>query len=234
MYQKQIQKHRASESKDMHIGSGNELRNKSVRYDGRTKNNRYGYNKPSRSNSNRNYSYRGNQRFNRYSKLNEQRFNRFKNRGGYSPERFDVEEHYTERDYLPQYKADSEDYFAEAVHYTSPITDLSPRPISYILSNKRNERTNYYDSNRKYDGEKKGNFYHRSIQIPEGEGVYHTSAVTPFLNGTEAQSPVVPLKKKGRPHKQPLIPRGNAGENAIMSASTPPHHSSLQRCRRII
>ncbi|GFT68774.1 retrovirus-related Pol polyprotein from transposon 412 [Trichonephila clavipes] len=27
-------------------------------------------------------------------------------------------------------------------------------------------------------------------------GVYHTSALTPFLNGTETQSPVVPLKKK--------------------------------------
>ncbi|GFW13172.1 CD109 antigen [Trichonephila clavipes] len=53
-------------------------------------------------------------------------------------------------------------------------------------------------------------------------GVYHTSALTPFLNGTETQSPVVPLKKRGRPRKQPLIPRGTAGENAIMSASTPP------------
>ncbi|GFU71158.1 gag-Pol polyprotein [Trichonephila clavipes] len=27
-------------------------------------------------------------------------------------------------------------------------------------------------------------------------GVYHSSALTPFLNGTETQSPVVPLKKK--------------------------------------
>ncbi|GFW13001.1 hypothetical protein TNCV_3329331 [Trichonephila clavipes] len=32
-------------------------------------------------------------------------------------------------------------------------------------------------------------------------GVYHTSALTPFLNGTETQSPVVPLKKRGRPCK---------------------------------
>ncbi|GFY33571.1 hypothetical protein TNCV_3343071, partial [Trichonephila clavipes] len=38
----------------------------------------------------------------------------------------------------------------------------------------------------------------------------------------ETQSPVVPLKKRGRPRKQPLVPRGTAGENAIMSASTPP------------
>ncbi|GFS76372.1 hypothetical protein TNCV_1620161 [Trichonephila clavipes] len=63
---------RASGSKDMCIGSGNEPRNKDVRYD--------------------------------------------------------VEEHYTEGDYLPQNKADSEDYFAEAHHDTSPVTDLSPRP----------------------------------------------------------------------------------------------------------
>ncbi|GFX50553.1 retrovirus-related Pol polyprotein from transposon 412 [Trichonephila clavipes] len=60
-------------------------------------------------------------------------------------------------------------------------------------------------------------------------GVYHTSALTPFLNGTETQSPVVPLKKRGRPRKQPLIPRGTAGENAIMSASTPPRRNGLRR-----
>ncbi|GFY26569.1 gag-Pol polyprotein [Trichonephila clavipes] len=56
-------------------------------------------------------------------------------------------------------------------------------------------------------------------------GVYHTSALTPFLNGTETQSPVVPLKKRGRSSKQPLIPRGT------MSASTPPRRDGLQRCR---
>ncbi|GFU17752.1 transposon Tf2-8 polyprotein [Trichonephila clavipes] len=61
-------------------------------------------------------------------------------------------------------------------------------------------------------------------------GVYHTSALTPFLNGTETQSPVVPLKKRGRPRKQPLIPRGTAGEN-VMSASTPPRQDGLRRCR---
>ncbi|GFT14002.1 transposon Ty3-I Gag-Pol polyprotein [Trichonephila clavipes] len=59
--------------------------------------------------------------------------------------------------------------------------------------------------------------------------VYHTSALTPFLNGTETQSPVVPLKKRGRPRKQPLVPRGTAGENAILSASTPPHRDGLRR-----
>ncbi|GFV75203.1 retrovirus-related Pol polyprotein from transposon 412 [Trichonephila clavipes] len=63
-------------------------------------------------------------------------------------------------------------------------------------------------------------------------GAYHTSALTPFLNGTETtHSPVVPLKKRGRPRKQPLIPRGTAGENAIMSASTPPRRDGLRRCR---
>ncbi|GFW66947.1 hypothetical protein TNCV_4688321 [Trichonephila clavipes] len=62
-------------------------------------------------------------------------------------------------------------------------------------------------------------------------GVYHTSALTPFLNGTDTQSPVVPLKKRGRPCKQPLVPRGTAGENAIMSASTPPRRDGLRRCR---
>ncbi|GFT06787.1 retrovirus-related Pol polyprotein from transposon 412 [Trichonephila clavipes] len=62
-------------------------------------------------------------------------------------------------------------------------------------------------------------------------GVYHTSALTPFLNGTETQSSVVPLKKRGRPRKQPLVPRGTAGENAIRSASTPPRRDGLRRCR---
>ncbi|GFU31154.1 retrovirus-related Pol polyprotein from transposon 412 [Trichonephila clavipes] len=62
-------------------------------------------------------------------------------------------------------------------------------------------------------------------------GVYHTSALTPFLNGTETQSPVVPLKKRGRPRKQPLISIGTAGENAKMSASTPPRRDGLRRCR---
>ncbi|GFY09334.1 gag-Pol polyprotein [Trichonephila clavipes] len=61
-------------------------------------------------------------------------------------------------------------------------------------------------------------------------GVYHTSALTPFLNGTETQSPVVPLRKRGRPRKQPLVPRGTAGENAIRSASTPPRRDGLWRC----
>ncbi|GFS53173.1 transposon Tf2-9 polyprotein [Trichonephila inaurata madagascariensis] len=159
---------RESGSKDIRIGSGNEPRSKDVRCVGRTKNDRYGYNKQSRGNSIRNSSYRGNQRFNIYPKPNEQRFNRFKNRGGYYPERFDVEKHYTEGDYLPQNKADSEDYFFEARHDTSTVTDLSPRPRSYSPSNKWNERTNYYHSNRKHDGEKKGNFYHRSNSDTRG------------------------------------------------------------------
>ncbi|GFY75026.1 ubiquitin domain-containing protein UBFD1 [Trichonephila inaurata madagascariensis] len=119
-------KDRASGSKDMRISSGNEPRNKGVRYDGRTKNDRYGYNKQPRGNSNGNNSYRRNQRFNNYPKPNEQHFNQFKNRAGYSPGRFDVEEHYTEGNYLPQNKTHLEDYSAEARHDASPVTDLSP------------------------------------------------------------------------------------------------------------
>ncbi|GFX18840.1 hypothetical protein TNCV_4143611 [Trichonephila clavipes] len=57
-------------------------------------------------------------------------------------------------------------------------------------------------------------------------GVYHTLALAFFLNGTETQSFVVPLKKRGRPRKQPLIRRGTAGENAT-SARTPPHQDGL-------
>ncbi|GFS62469.1 pro-Pol polyprotein [Trichonephila clavipes] len=63
-------------------------------------------------------------------------------------------------------------------------------------------------------------------------GVYYISALTPFLNDTETQSPVVPLKKRGRPRKQPLISRRIAGENAIMSAYTPPRRDGFRRYRR--
>ncbi|GFU85930.1 reverse transcriptase domain-containing protein [Trichonephila clavipes] len=92
--------------------------------------------------------------------------------------RYDVEEHYTEGDYFPQNKADSEDYFAESRHDTSPVTDLSPRPRSCIPSDKRNERTNYYDSNRKYDVEKKGKFYHRSNSDTRGRRYPFTDYLT--------------------------------------------------------
>ncbi|GFY48709.1 ubiquitin domain-containing protein UBFD1 [Trichonephila inaurata madagascariensis] len=128
-------------------------------------------NKQSRGNSNRNNSYRGNQRFNRYPKPNEQRFNRFKNRDGYYPEIFDVEERYTEGDYLPQNKADSEDCFVEACHDTSTVTDLSPRSRSYIPSNKRNERTNITIQTENMMGKRKGISITDLIHIPEGEGM---------------------------------------------------------------
>ncbi|GFW65158.1 transposon Tf2-8 polyprotein [Trichonephila clavipes] len=61
--------------------------------------------------------------------------------------------------------------------------------------------------------------------------VYHTSALTPCLNGAYTQSPIVPLKKRGRPCKQPLIPRGTAGVNAIMSARTQTRRDGLLWCR---
>ncbi|GFU57811.1 e3 ubiquitin-protein ligase RNF25 [Nephila pilipes] len=163
-----VPKDRASGSKDTRMSSNNESKNKDFKYDGRTKNDRYGYNKQSRNNSNRNNSYRGNQRFNRFPKPNAQHFNR-KNREAFSPERYGMDEQYAEENYLPQNKADSEDYSTEVSHDTSQVTDLSPRPRSYIPSNKKNERTNYYDANKKYDAQKKGNFYHRSNSDPRGK-----------------------------------------------------------------
>ncbi|GFW64428.1 ubiquitin domain-containing protein UBFD1 [Trichonephila clavipes] len=111
---------------------------------------------------------RGNQRFNRYPKPDEQCFKRFKNRDGYSPERFDVEELYAEGDFLPQNQSNSEDYPAEAHRDAFPVTDLSSRARSYISSNKSNERNTYYHSNRKYYGERKENFYHRSNSNTRG------------------------------------------------------------------
>ncbi|GFV55669.1 uncharacterized protein TNCV_278901 [Trichonephila clavipes] len=61
-------------------------------------------------------------------------------------------------------------------------------------------------------------------------GVYHTSALTPFLNGTETQSPVVPLKKKRKATQTAIDSRGTAGENAIMSQYTP-HRDGFRPCR---
>ncbi|GFS43640.1 uncharacterized protein TNIN_289871 [Trichonephila inaurata madagascariensis] len=170
---------RASGSKDIRISSGNEARSKDVR---------------------------GNQRFNRYPKPNELHFNRFKNRGGYYPERFDVEEHYTEGDYLPQNKADSEDYFAEARHDTSTVTDLSPRPRSYSPSNKRNERANYYDSNRKYDGEKKGNFNRRSNLDTRVRSEVHNKSDCALISNeslNEASESISPSDKECFQNNQP-------------------------------
>ncbi|GFX12323.1 putative DD41D transposase [Trichonephila clavipes] len=59
---------------------------------------------------------------------------------------------------------------------------------------------------------------------------YHASASTPFLNDPETQSPVVLLKRRGMPRNQPLTPTGTAGENAKLSASTPPRSFGLWRC----
>ncbi|GFU57161.1 hypothetical protein TNCV_1780211 [Trichonephila clavipes] len=42
-------------------------------------------------------------------------------------------------------------------------------------------------------------------------------------------SPVVPLKKRGRPRKQPLVPRGTAGECHNVAAH--PRRDGLRRCR---
>ncbi|GFV21347.1 hypothetical protein TNCV_2371041 [Trichonephila clavipes] len=53
--------------------------------------------------------------------------------------------------------------------------------------------------------------------------VYHVSTLMLFLNYIQTQSPMVPLKKRGRSRKQPLIPGEAAGENAklCVSASVP-------------
>ncbi|GFS49806.1 ubiquitin domain-containing protein UBFD1 [Trichonephila inaurata madagascariensis] len=134
-----MRKNRASGSKDMRIGSGNEPINKDMRYNERTK-------------------------IIDMVTINSQQ-------GGFSPERFDVEEHYTERYYLPQNKADSEDYSSEARHDTSPVTYLSPRPRSYIPSNKRNEKLIITIQTGNMMGKRKGISITVPIQVPEGEGV---------------------------------------------------------------
>ncbi|GFY60044.1 uncharacterized protein TNIN_226941 [Trichonephila inaurata madagascariensis] len=86
----------------------------------------------------------------------------------------------------------------EILHYSNDKRDYYRRDGSCIVLSQRSPTT----------------FVVASCDKPLG--VYHTSALTPFLNGTETQSPVVSLKERGRPRKQPLIPRGTAGENAIM------------------
>ncbi|GFS66160.1 hypothetical protein NPIL_188951 [Nephila pilipes] len=71
-----------------------------------------------------------------------------KNRAALFPERYHINEGYEEENYLSQNEADSEDFCTEISPYTFPITDLSPRPRSYILSTEKNKRTSYYDTNK--------------------------------------------------------------------------------------
>ncbi|GFY42808.1 retrovirus-related Pol polyprotein from transposon 412 [Trichonephila inaurata madagascariensis] len=60
------------------------------------------------------------------------------------------------------------DYFAEARHDTSTVTDLSYRPSSYIPSNKRNERTNYTIQTENMMGKEREFLSHRSNSDTSG------------------------------------------------------------------
>ncbi|GBM32806.1 Gag-Pol polyprotein [Araneus ventricosus] len=62
-------------------------------------------------------------------------------------------------------------------------------------------------------------------------GAYHVSALTPFQNVIQNQSPVVPLRRRGRPPKQPSVSNESPGENAKISKIKPPRRDGLRRCR---
>ncbi|GBM62381.1 Transposon Tf2-9 polyprotein [Araneus ventricosus] len=62
-------------------------------------------------------------------------------------------------------------------------------------------------------------------------GAYHVSALTPFQNVTQNQSPVVPLRRRGRPPNQPSVSNESPGKNAKISKITPPRRDGLRRCR---
>ncbi|GBM18746.1 hypothetical protein AVEN_44305-1 [Araneus ventricosus] len=62
-------------------------------------------------------------------------------------------------------------------------------------------------------------------------GAYHVSALTPFQNVIQNQSPVVPLRRRGRPQKQPSVSNESPGKNAKISKITPPRRDGLRRCR---
>ncbi|GBN01750.1 hypothetical protein AVEN_64610-1 [Araneus ventricosus] len=62
-------------------------------------------------------------------------------------------------------------------------------------------------------------------------GVYHVSALTPFQNVTQNQSPVVLFRRRGRPSKQPSVSNETPGKNSKISRITPPRRDGLRRCR---
>ncbi|GBO22586.1 hypothetical protein AVEN_239953-1 [Araneus ventricosus] len=62
-------------------------------------------------------------------------------------------------------------------------------------------------------------------------GAYHVSALTPFQNVIQNQSPVVPLRRRGSPPKQPSVSNEIPGKNAKISKITPPRRDGLRRCR---
>ncbi|KAF8790454.1 hypothetical protein HNY73_005473 [Argiope bruennichi] len=61
-------------------------------------------------------------------------------------------------------------------------------------------------------------------------GVYHASTLTSFQNVTQNQSPVMPLRQRDRPPKQPSNANDNPGTNAKLSNITPPRRDGLRRC----
>ncbi|GBN01032.1 hypothetical protein AVEN_26890-1 [Araneus ventricosus] len=62
-------------------------------------------------------------------------------------------------------------------------------------------------------------------------GAYHVSALTPFPNVIQNQSPLVTLKRRGRPPKQLSVSNESPGKNAKISKITPPRRNGLRRCR---
>ena len=62
-------------------------------------------------------------------------------------------------------------------------------------------------------------------------GVYHASALTLFQNISQSQSPVVPLKRRGRPRKQTLVPEESPKKNIKKSIVPSLRRDGLRRCR---
>ncbi|GFW21783.1 hypothetical protein TNCV_2575171 [Trichonephila clavipes] len=112
-------------------------------------------------------------------------------------------------------------------------THFQERRRDSFKRGRQNRGYRNHDNERQHPSSYRENNYHYGEVnlLRKTIPVFHTSALLPFLKGTETQSLVLPLKKRGRPCKQPLIPRGTAGENVIMSASTPPRHHGLRWCR---
>ncbi|CAL1275638.1 unnamed protein product [Larinioides sclopetarius] len=147
-------KNKVSGSKDLRT----DFRNKD-KPDGRPRNDRYGYNKHPRNNSNRSNSYRGNQRYIRYSKPNTQNFNR-KSNDNFASEEFDYgDERYTDDENNlshNKYKSAAENC-SEDSHHTSPVSESSPGFRS-SNSQRKSGRTDFSDS-KKYINNRKGSDY---------------------------------------------------------------------------
>ncbi|GBL89307.1 Transposon Tf2-11 polyprotein [Araneus ventricosus] len=71
----------------------------------------------------------------------------------------------------------------------------------------------------------------RCDEPDEPLGAYHVSALTPFQNVIQNQSPVVPLRRRGRLPNQPSVSNESPGKNAKISKITPRLRDGLRRCR---